>query len=274
MVSPVGSSTGGVQKLQRRGTPPPLSRRKTKRGLREEDTTMRKSRRKEKPLLYTLLIMALVLNSTMAFVLLANRDRLISPPPKTAAEPRASSLSSRPSEVGKDKAIPRVASVRSSVSRRKAEKGPGAVKPAAMASAPAKTERLERKEKIIFLPRPGLYRLRRDTVLVTRKNGTRILIPKGTMVRVAGFTKGDRAFVVSRRGKPEGFIPKTALGVMTEEKQTVAPSPVSSGATRGSASPKAKLVRVAGGPYGGSVAIGRAYIYVSRTGQVSGSVSR
>ncbi len=234
---------------------------------------MRKSQRKEKPLLYTLLIMALVLNSTMAFVLLANHDRLISQPAKAAAKPIVSAASPKRPEMKKKKIIPRVASAR--VSRRKAGKGPGAVKPAAIASAPAKTQGLEKKEEIIFLPTPRLYRLRRDTILVTRKDGTRILIPKGTMVRVAGFTKGDRAYVVSRRGKPEGFIPKTALGVMTEEKQTVTPSLVPSGATRGSASPKAKLpVRVAGGPYGGTVAIGRAYIYVSRTGQVSGSISR
>src|SRR5882724_3151650 len=74
MVSPVGSSTGGVKKLQRLGTLPPLSRRKTNRGLREEDIMNRK--RKEKPVLQVLLIAALALNTTLSFVVLANRNRM------------------------------------------------------------------------------------------------------------------------------------------------------------------------------------------------------
>src|SRR6266536_1179315 len=73
MVSPVGSSTGGVQKLQRPGTLPPLSRRKTNRGLRED---IMKRKRKEKPVLQVLLIAALALNTTLSFVVLANRNRM------------------------------------------------------------------------------------------------------------------------------------------------------------------------------------------------------
>src|SRR6266496_2540046 len=73
MVSPAGFSTGGVQKLQRPGTLPPLSRRKTNRGLREEDIMKRK--RKEKPVLQVLLLAALALNTTLSFVVLANRNR-------------------------------------------------------------------------------------------------------------------------------------------------------------------------------------------------------
>ena len=57
MMSPVGSPTGGVKKPQRPGTLPPPSRRKTNKGLREEDIMKRK--RKEKPILQVLLIAAL-----------------------------------------------------------------------------------------------------------------------------------------------------------------------------------------------------------------------
>ena len=39
----------------------------------------------------------------------------------------------------------------------------------------------------------------RDTVLVTRRDGARILIPQGTLVRVAGITQDDKALVVSQR---------------------------------------------------------------------------
>ena len=74
MMSPVGSPTGGVKKPQRPGTLPPPSRRKTNRGLREEDIMKRK--RKEKPVLQVLLIAALALNTTLSFVVLANRNRM------------------------------------------------------------------------------------------------------------------------------------------------------------------------------------------------------
>src|SRR5215510_11566709 len=42
MMSTMGASTGGVQKLQRRRPPPPPSWRKTKRSLREEGIMKRK----------------------------------------------------------------------------------------------------------------------------------------------------------------------------------------------------------------------------------------
>src|SRR5438445_5061730 len=77
MMSPVGASTSGVRKLQRRRPPSPPSRRKTNRGLREEDIMKRK--RKEKPLLQVLLIAALALNTTLSFVVLANRNRMAQP---------------------------------------------------------------------------------------------------------------------------------------------------------------------------------------------------
>src|SRR5207244_9967709 len=74
MVSPVGASTGGVQKLQRRRPPPRPSRRKTKRSLQREGIMKRK--RKENPVLQVLLIAALALNTTLSFVVLANRNRM------------------------------------------------------------------------------------------------------------------------------------------------------------------------------------------------------
>lgn len=236
---------------------------------------MQKSQRKEKPLLYTLLIMALVLNSTIAFFLLANRDRLISPPAKAAAEPGVSSLSSRPSEMEKKKAISGAVSRPAGTQGRRPERRLGAVKSVTVANAPVKKEGAERKNKIVFFLSPHLYRLRRDTILVTRKDRTRIIIPKGTVVRVAGFADGDRALVVSRRGKPDGYVPWGALVDVADEKETVTSSPIRSEATGRSVSPKANLpTRVAGGPYGGSITLGPAYIYVSRTGQVNGSFSR
>lgn len=85
MMSPVGSSTGGVKKPQRPGTLPPPSRRKTNRGLREEDIMKRK--RKEKPILQVLLIAALALNTTLSFVVLANRNRMAQPTEKKEPVP-------------------------------------------------------------------------------------------------------------------------------------------------------------------------------------------
>jgi general secretion pathway protein A len=82
-----------------------------------------------------------------------------------------------------------------------------------------------RKEKtpIIFLPSPILYRVARDTTLVT-KNGTRHTILKGTKVHVAGFTRDDNVFVVSRLGNPDGFIPRSSLEeVSLERRDTTKP---------------------------------------------------
>ena len=72
---PVGASTSGVRRLQRRRPPSPPSRRKTKRGLREEGIMRRK--RKEKPILQVLLIASLAINTTLSFVVLANRNRMV-----------------------------------------------------------------------------------------------------------------------------------------------------------------------------------------------------
>lgn len=240
---------------------------------------MRKSRRKEKPILSTLLIMALVLNSTMAFLLLANRERLTSPPARAAAEmavaPRDPVGSTHRGTENREHAVSTISPRPPEVGHHRPERRPNVAKPPAAANAVVKKEEAERKTEIVFLPWPRLYSLTRDTVLVARNDGTRLLIPKGTMVRVAGFADGERAFVVSRKGRPDGFIPKAALGETAEEKEAVTSSPVRPEAAGRSVSPAANLpVGVAGGPYGGSVSLGPAYIYVSRSGQVSGSFSR
>src|SRR5205823_6991904 len=83
-------------------------------------------------------------------------------------------------------------------------------------TVPAKVERAARvKDEITFLPSPVLYRLTRDTILVTRRDGARILIPKGTVVRVAGISQDDKALVVSRKGNPDGMIARAGLEEIT-----------------------------------------------------------
>src|SRR6266508_6415005 len=80
MMFPVGASTSGVSRLQRRRPPSPPSRRKTKWGLREEGIMRRK--RKGKPILQVLLIASLAINTTLSFVVLANRNRMGQPTEK------------------------------------------------------------------------------------------------------------------------------------------------------------------------------------------------
>ena len=236
---------------------------------------MKKLQRKEKPVLSTLLIMALVLNSTMVFVLLANRDRLMSPPAKAVAESGVASVSSRSSQMEKKKTFSAVVSRLAGTQSRRPKSSSGLAKTAVVTSGPVRKQRARGKEEIVFLPSPRLYTLSRETILVSRKEGTRILLPKGTIVHVTGFADGDRALVVSRRGRPDGFIPKTLLRELTDDEDPMQSSPARSEATGRSVSPKASLpARVAGGPYGGSIALGPAYIYVSRNGQVSGNISR
>jgi hypothetical protein len=80
------------------------------------------------------------------------------------------------------------------------------------------------KTPVNFLPSPVLYRAARDTTLVTRKDGKKHTIFKGTKVHVAGFTRDDNAFVISRLGNPEGFIPKASLEeVSLEQRDTTKP---------------------------------------------------
>jgi hypothetical protein len=136
------------------------------------------------------------------------------------------------------------------------------------------------RDEISFFPTPTLYRLQRDTVLVTRRDGARILIPQGTLVRVAGISRDDKALVVSRKGNPDGLIARSSLEQIADERaEQVAPD--SSAPLEGAmvnaprrAADTSGPFRLSGGPYGGSIGLGGAQIYVGQNGQISGSLSR
>ena len=211
---PVGASTSGVRRLQRRRPPSPPSRRKTKRGLREEDIMRRK--RKGKPILQVLLIASLAINTTLSFVVLANRNRMVQATERreTVAAPAVITLEG----VTVESKVPTAANPVSQPAPWVAKK---TVAPEATARriAPARMESPSReRDEISFFPTPTLYRLRRDTVLVTRRNGARILIPQGTLVRVAGITPDDKALVVSRKGNPDGLIARSNLEQIADEQ--------------------------------------------------------
>jgi hypothetical protein len=274
MVSLVGSSTGGVQKLQRPGTLPPLSRRKTNRGLREEDIMKRK--RKEKPVLQVLLIAALALNTTLSFVVLANRNRMAQATEKKESVPTPAVITLEGATVeGKSHAAANPASKPDAGAR---FNGSPAPQTTARKTAPAKVERASKvKDEITFLPSAVLYRLTRDTILVTRRDGARILIPKGTVVRVAGITQDDKALVVSRKGNPDGLIATASLETIPDEQLTLGSSAPLQRATVNAPSRASDIpgsFRLSGGTYGGSIGLGGAQIFVGQNGQVSGSLTR
>ena len=274
MMSTVGASTGGVQKLQRRRPPPRPSRRKTKRSLREEGIMKRK--RKEKPVLQVLLIAALALNTALSFVVLANRNRMAQPTEKKEPVPAPAVITLEGATVeGKPHAAANPASRPDAGVSPKRNHAPQAM---ARKTAPAKVESSSRgKDEIIFLPLAVLYRLTRDTILVTRRDGARILIPKGTVVRVAGITQDDKALVVSRKGNPDGLIATASLEAIPNEQVTPGSSAPRQRATvnaPGRASDIPGPFRLSGGPYGGSIGLGGAQIFVGQNGQVSGSLSR
>jgi hypothetical protein len=274
MMSPVGASTSGVKKLQRRRPPSPPSRRKTKWGLRKEGIMNKK--RKEKPVLQVLLIAALALNTTLSFVVLANRNRMAQPTERKEPVPAPAIITLEGATVeGKSQTGANPASQPDATGNSKRAQAPQAT---ARKNAPQKVERVSReKDEIVFLPSPVLYRLARDTILVTGSNGTRILIPKGTLVRVAGITLDDKALVVSRKGNPDGLIARASLEAVPDKQVTPASSapvqratvnvPTRAGQIPGS-------FRLTGGPHGGSIGLGTAQIFVSQNGQVSGSLSR
>lgn len=274
MVSPVGSSTGGVKKLQRPGTLPPLSRRKTNRGLREEDIMNRK--RKEKPVLQVLLIAALALNTTLSFVVLANRNRIAQATEKKEPVPAPAVITLEGATVdGRSQTAANPASRPDAGVSPKRNHAPQAM---ARKTAPAKVESSSRgKDEIIFLPSAVLYRLTRDTILVTRRDGARILIPKGTEVRVAGITQDEKALVVSRKGNPDGLIATASLEAIPDEQVRPGSSAPIQRATvnaPGRVSNIPGSFRLSGGPYGGSIGLGGAQIFVGQNGQVSGSLIR
>ncbi len=274
MMSTVGASTGGVQKLQRRRPPSPPSRRKTKRSLRGEDIMKRK--RKEKPVLQVLLIAALALNTTLGFVVLANRDRMAQPTEKKEPVPAPAVITLEDATVeGRSQIAANPASRPDAGVRFNGTPAPQAT---ARKTAPAKVERAARvTDEITFFPSPVLYRLTRDTILVTRRDGARILIPKGTVVRVAGITRDDKALVVSRKGNPDGLIATASLEAIPDEQVTLGSSAPVQRATVNAPSRANDIpgsFRLSGGPYGGSIGLGRAQIFVSQNGQLSGSLSR
>jgi hypothetical protein len=274
MMSTVGASTGGVPKLQRRRPPPPPSRRKTKRGLRREGIMKRK--RKEKPVLQVLLIAALALNTTLSFIVLANRNRMAQPREKTEPVPAPAVITLEGATVeGKTQIAANPAPLPDAGVNTKGTRAPEAT---ARKTVPAKVERAASlKDEIAFLPSPVLYRLTRDTILVTRRDGSRILIPKGTVVRVAGITHDDKALVVSQRGNPDGLIARTSLEEITDEQVkpgSSAPVQRAPVTTPSRAGQIPGSFRLSGGPHGGSIGLGAAQIFVGRNGQISGSLSR
>ena len=265
-MSPVGASTSGVKKLQRRRPPSPPSRRKTKWGLREEGIMNRK--RKEKPILQVLLIAALALNRTLSFVVLANRNRMTQPTERKEPVPAVITFEGATIDGNAQTPVAPLSRPDAAVNSKRAQ---ATVKK----NAPQKVEKLSKdKDEIVFLPSPVLYRLARDTILVTRTNGTSILIPKGTLVRVAGITLDDRALVVSRKGNPDGLIARASLEAIPVEQVTPSSSgplqratvnaPTRAGQNLGS-------FRLSGGPHGGSIGLGTAQIFISQNGQISGS---
>ena len=234
-----------------------------------------KRRRKERPVLQVLLIAALALNTTLSFVVLANRNRMAQPTEKEPVPAPAVITLEGATVEGKPHAVAHPASRPDAGVSPKGLRAPEAT---ARKTAPAKVERPSRvKNEITFLPSPVLYRLTRDTILVTRNNGTSILIPKGTLVRVAGITLDDKALVVSRKGNPDGLIARASLVEVTDEQATPRSSMPLQRATVNAPSRASDIpgsFRLSGGSYGGSIGLGTAQIFISQNGQISGSLSR
>jgi hypothetical protein len=88
---------------------------------------------------------------------------------------------------------------------------------------PIKIERARSEEnEVVFLPAPIPYRVVRGTFLATGRGAARFFVPKGTKVHVAGFNRKDEAFVVSRWGNPDGFVPTANLEKIREETPSAA----------------------------------------------------
>ena len=236
-------------------------------------------KRKGKPILQVLLIASLAINTTLCFVVLANRNRMVQATEKkdSVAAPAVitlegatveSKVPTAPSPVSQPAPLVAKKTVAPEVTVRKI--------------APARIENPSReRDEISFFPTPTLYRLQRDTVLITRRDGARILIPQGTLVRVAGISRDDKALVLSRKGNPDGLIARSSLEQIADERaEQVAPdssAPLHKAmvnAPRHDAADTSGPFRLSGGPYGGSIGLGGAQIYVGQNGQISGSLSR
>ena len=235
-----------------------------------------KRKRKEKPVLQVLLIAALALNTALSFVVLANRNRMAQATEKKDSSPAPAVIT--PEDATVEANPPTEASPASQPDAGVNPKGTRAPETTARRIVPAKIERAARvKDEITFLPSPVLHRLTRDTILVTRRDGARILIPKGTVVRVAGITQDDKALVVSRKGNPDGLIATASLEAIPDEQLTPGSSAPVQRATVSAPSRASDIsgsFRLSGGPYGGSIGLGGAQIFVGQNGQVSGSLSR
>ncbi len=233
-------------------------------------------KRKGKPTLQVLLIASLALNTTLSFVVLANRNRMAQPRERTEPVPAPAVIPLEGATVeGRPHAAANPASQPDAGVSPKGLRAPQAT---ARKTAPAKAERPSRgKDEITFLPSPVLYRLTRDTILITRRDGARIFIPQGTLVRVAGITQDDKALVVSRKGNPDGLIATASLEAIPDEQVTPGSSAPIQRATVNAPSRASDIpgpLRLSGGPYGGSIGLGGAQIFVGQNGQVSGSLSR
>jgi len=83
--------------------------------------------------------------------------------------------------------------------------------------------------------------------------------------------------VVSRKGNPDGLIARAGLEEIIDGQVITGSSTPLQRATvnaPGRASDIPGPFRLSGGPYGGSIGLGGAQIFVGQNGQVSGSLSR
>ena len=125
---------------------------------------------------------------------------------------------------------------------------------------------------VIFLPKQQIYIITIDTTLTTR-DGKTISLQRGTRVHVVGFTQ-TKAFIVSRKGHPDGFVKKAVI-VAVKEDEVEARSPLVSPKTGNREARQHPLPRprISGGPYGGSIGVGPANIHINRKGKVIPSIS-
>ena len=232
--------------------------------------------------MYVLLIMALVVNSTASLTLLFNRSKVATPPAMAEEEPAAVSTRGENNEpVKADKKVETVAAVLSrpeTITEKPAAKARATRANASQETkALTRTARAQEEEKVTLLPNAVPYLVIKSTTLVTREGGERIFLPKGTKIHVAGLTQSGKALVVSRNGNPDGFVPGWAIEEIKNEEGPP-PSPMAYGSPgspgNGNLLGSLPTPRVSAGPYGGSIGLGPAYIYVGRDGQVSGSFSR
>lgn len=236
------------------------------------------------PVLYVLLIMALVVNSTASLTLLFNRSKLANPPAMAEQPAAVSNRGENNEPVKADKKAETVAAVLSrpeTITEKPAAKARATraarVNASQETKALTRTARAQEEEKVTLLPNAVPYLVIKSTTLVTREGGERIFLPKGTKIHVAGLTQSGKALVVSRNGNPDGFVPGWAIEeIKNEEGQPPSPMAYGSPGSLGNGNLFGSLPtpRVSAGPYGGSIGLGPAYIYVSRDGQVSGSFSR